>query len=96
MTTDTDNTALDNNFEEVSAWLDSEDEADEFIDTKLIDVRRAWSLLQFWQEITAIVDQLKEGYRLAKLWEDDDLKNQYLEQGSKSPFLISFLKHFSC
>ena len=92
MTTDTGDTEMSTDLEEVSAWLDSDDEADEFIDTKLIDVRKARSLLQFWQEITASVDQLKEGYRLAKLWKDDELKNQYLEQGNPLVKKLSVLK----
>ena len=95
MTTDTTNEEaqiIDSSLEEVSAWLDSDDEADEFIDTKLVDVRKARSLLQFWQEITASVDQLKEGYRLAKLWKDDELKNQYLEQGNPLVKKLTVLK----
>ena len=71
---------------------DNDDEGDEFIDTKLMDVRKARALLQFWQEITASVDQLKEGYRLAKLWKDDDLKNQYLQQGNPLVKKLSVLK----
>ena len=35
----------------------------------------------YWQQLHQQISQIKEGYKLAKLWEDDELKNQYMEQG---------------
>ena len=70
---------------DLDALLSSEAEEDEFktefVDKRLQVVTRARSLIMYWQQLHQQISQIKEGYKLAKLWEDDELKNQYMEQG---------------
>ena len=71
--------------EELEALLLSRDEEDEFknefVDDRLETVTRARSLIMYWHQLHQQLSQIREGYSLAKLWEDDELKNQHMEQG---------------
>jgi len=71
--------------EDLEALLLSSDEEDEFknefIDERLETVTRARSLIMYWHQLHQQISQIREGYSLAKLWEDDELKSQHMEQG---------------
>ena len=71
--------------EDLDSLLLSSDEEDEFknefIDERLEIVTRARSLIMYWHQLRQQLSQVREGYSLSKLWEDDELKSQYLEQG---------------
>tara|TARA_R110000824_G_scaffold118075_1_gene270218 strand:+ start:516 stop:1025 length:510 start_codon:yes stop_codon:yes gene_type:complete len=67
-----------------SLLLSSSDENEfknEFVDERLEVVTRARSLIMYWHQLHQQLSQVREGYSLAKLWEDDELKGQYMEQG---------------
>ena len=67
-----------------SLLLSSSDENEfknEFVDERLEVVTRARSLIVYWHQLHQQLSQVREGYSLAKLWEDDELKGQYMEQG---------------
>ena len=65
-----------------SFLLEEEDEfKNEFVDERLEIVTRARSLIMYWHQLRQQVSQVREGYSLSKLWEDDELKGQYIEQG---------------
>jgi len=71
--------------EDLDSLLLSSDEEDEFknefVDERLDTVTRARSLIMYWHQLRQQLSQVREGYSLSKLWEDDELKGQYLEQG---------------
>ena len=71
--------------EELDSLLSASDEDDEFktefVDERMEVVTRARSLIMYWHQLHQQVSQIKEGYSLAKMWEDEDLKSQYMEQG---------------
>ena len=71
--------------EELDSLLLSSDEEDEFktefLDNRLETVTRARSLIMYWHQLHQQISQVREGYSLAKLWEDEELKGQYMEQG---------------
>ena len=71
--------------EELDSLLSSEEEDDEFktefLDERMQVVTRARSLIMYWQQLHQQVSQVKEGYNLAKLWDDEELKGTYMEQG---------------
>ena len=78
-----DNGAMSN--EELDSLLSDSGEEDEFktefIDERMQVVTRARSLIMYWQQLHQQISQIREGYSLAKLWEDEELKTQYMEQG---------------
>jgi len=71
--------------EELDSLLSDSGEEDEFktefIDDRMQVVTRARSLIIYWQQLHQQISQIREGYSLAKLWEDEELKTQYMEQG---------------
>jgi len=71
--------------EELDSLLSDSGEEDEFktefIDDRMQVVTRARSLIMYWQQLHQQISQIREGYSLAKLWEDEELKTQYMEQG---------------
>ena len=70
--------------EDLEALLLSSDEDEfktEFVDERLETVTRARSLIMYWHQLHQQISQVREGYSLAKLWEDDELKSQHMEQG---------------
>ena len=71
--------------EELDSLLSASDEDDEFktefVDERMEVVTRARSLIMYWHQLHQQVSQIREGYNLAKLWEDEELKTQYMEQG---------------
>lgn len=71
--------------EDLDSFLLSSDEEDEFknefVDDRLEIVTRARSLIMYWHQLHQQLSQVREGYSLAKLWEDDELRNQHMEQG---------------
>ena len=71
--------------EELDSLLSASDEDDEFktefVDERMEVVTSARSLIMYWHQLHQQVAQIKEGYSLAKMWEDEDLKTQYMEQG---------------
>ena len=78
-----DNGAMSN--EELDSLLSDSGEEDEFktefIDERMQVVTRARSLIMYWQQLHQQISQIREGYSLAKLWEDEELKTQHMEQG---------------
>jgi len=60
---------------------DEDEFKNEFVDERLEVVTRARSLIMYWHQLHQQLSQVREGYSLAKLWEDDDLKGQHMEQG---------------
>ena len=78
-----DNGAMSN--EELDSLLSDSGEEDEFktefIDKRMQVVTRARSLIMYWQQLHQQISQIREGYSLAKLWEDEELKTQHMEQG---------------
>ena len=72
----------DKDLESVLLSSDEEDEfKNEFVDERLETVTRARSLIMYWHQLHQQLSQVREGYSLAKLWEDDELKGQHMEQG---------------
>ena len=71
--------------EELDSLLSDSGEEDEFktefIDERMQVVTRARSLIMYWQQLHQQISQVREGYKLAKMWEDEELKTQYMEQG---------------
>ena len=71
--------------EELDSLLSDSGEEDEFktefIDERMQVVTRARSLIMYWQQLHQQISQIREGYSLAKLWEDEELKTQHMEQG---------------
>jgi len=71
--------------EELDSLLSDSGEEDEFktefIDKRMQVVTRARSLIMYWQQLHQQISQIREGYSLAKLWEDEELKTQHMEQG---------------
>ena len=71
--------------DELDSFLSAAEEEDEFktefVDQRMETTIRARSLIMYWHQLHQQVAQIKEGYSLAKMWEDEDLKNQYMEQG---------------
>lgn len=72
--------------EELESLLSSEGEGDdefktEFVDERMTVITRARSLIIYWHQLHQQISQIKEGYSLAKMWDDAELKNQYMEQG---------------
>jgi len=71
--------------EELDSLLSSSDEDDEFkiefVDERMEVVTRARSLIMYWHQLHQQVSQIREGYNLAKLWDDEELKTQYMDQG---------------
>jgi len=71
--------------EELDSLLSDSGEEDEFktefIDARMQVVTRARSLIMYWQQLHQQISQIREGYSLAKLWEDEELKTQHMEQG---------------
>ena len=87
----------DKDLESVLLSSDEEDEfKNEFVDERLETVTRARSLIMYWHQLHQQLSQVREGYSLAKLWEDDELKNQHMEQGrpliKKEKILNSVIK----
>ena len=78
-----DNGAMSN--EELDSLLSDSGEEEEFktefIDERMQVVTRARSLIMYWQQLHQQISQIREGYSLAKLWEDEELKTQHMEQG---------------
>lgn len=54
---------------------------EEYIDATILKVRKARALIMYWHGLSSDVSSVKEGYHLAKKWDDEDLKKQYIEQG---------------
>ena len=71
--------------DELDSFLSAAEEEDEFktefVDDRMETTIRARSLIMYWHQLHQQVAQIKEGYSLAKMWEDEDLKTQYMEQG---------------
>ena len=68
--------------EELDSLLSDSGEEDEFktefIDDRMQVVTRARSLIIYWQQLHQQISQIREGYSLAKLWEDEELKTQHM------------------
>lgn len=61
---------------------DSDDEfKTEFVDERMTTVTRARSLIMYWHQLHQEISQVREGYALAKMWDDDELKTRHMEQG---------------
>jgi len=71
----------DENLESLLLSSDEDEFKNEFVDERLEVVTRARSLIMYWHQLHQQLSQVREGYSLAKLWEDDDLKGQHMEQG---------------
>ena len=71
----------DEDLESLLLSSDEDEFKNEFVDERLELVTRARSLIMYWHQLHQQLSQVREGYSLAKLWEDDDLKGQHMEQG---------------
>ena len=71
----------DEDLESLLLSSDEDEFKNEFVDERLEVVTRARSLIVYWHQLHQQLSQVREGYSLAKLWEDDELKGQYMEQG---------------
>ena len=71
----------DEDLESLLLSSDEDEFKNEFVDERLEVVTRARSLIMYWHQLHQQLSQVREGYSLAKLWEDDDLKGQHMEQG---------------
>tara|TARA_Y100000310_G_scaffold138037_2_gene136950 strand:- start:1443 stop:1901 length:459 start_codon:yes stop_codon:yes gene_type:complete len=66
--------------EDVTNWF-GDDLEEDYIDNTLLDIRRGRSLLMFWHQLNTELSNIREGYILAKKWDDEELKQRYIEQG---------------
>jgi hypothetical protein len=71
----------DEDLESLLLSSDEDEFKNEFVDERLEVVTRARSLIMYWHQLHQQLSQVREGYSLAKLWEDDELKGQHMEQG---------------
>lgn len=54
---------------------------EEYIDPRLLDVKRTRSLLGFWHQIDSSLTDSREGFHLAEKWGDEGLRKQHLDNG---------------
>jgi len=61
--------------------FDSEGSEDLYVDPTLLQIREARALIRMWHDMSSQLIEVKTGYRMAKKWDDDELKTRYLDAG---------------
>ena len=70
--------------EQIEQWFGENKQEDDAPEDKIADnVRRARALIIFWHQINTEIVNAREGFNLAKRWEEKELKQRYLEEGRK-------------
>ena len=58
-----------------------EDSEELFADNTLLQIREARALIRMWHDMSNQLVEVKTGFRMAKKWDDQELKDRYLEAG---------------
>ena len=61
--------------------FENSDPEELFVDPTLLQIREARALIRMWHDMSAQLVEIKTGYRMARKWEDEELKTRFLEAG---------------
>lgn len=66
---------------EIEEWLSEPLEEEDYADSKINTVRQVRAQLQFWHDLNNQLSIAREGYTLARKWDDEKLKERYIKEG---------------
>ena len=61
--------------------FDDEDSEELYVDNTLLQIREARALIRMWHDMNTQLVEIKTGFRMAKKWDDQELKDRYLDAG---------------
>ena len=61
--------------------FDDEDSEELYVDNTLLQIREARALIRMWNDMNTQLVEIKTGFRMAKKWDDQELKDRYLDAG---------------